>query len=120
MSRGVARRATFVDDDDRRAFLEIIGGLVELGALEVFAFCLMPNHYHLLAQTPSGELGRWMRHVNGDYVRRFNVRHRRVGHLWQGRYKAILVEEGKYLRECSRYIHRNPRVEADAPGGALS
>ena len=81
MSRGVARRTTFLDDDDRRSFLGIVSELVKVGALEVFAFCLMPNHYHLLARTPSGELARWMRHVNGDYVRRFNVRHRRVGHL---------------------------------------
>ena len=108
MSRGVARMPTFRDDEDRRSFLEIVGDLVGRGALEVHAFCLMPNHYHLLVGTPLGELSRWMRHVNGDYVRRFNVRHRRVGHLWQGRYKAILVEEGTYLMECSRYIHLNP------------
>jgi len=107
MSRGVARTSTFLGDDDRHSFLGIIGELVKLGALEVFAFCLMPNHYHLLTRTPTGELARWMRHINGDYVRRFNVRHRRVGHLWQGRYKAILVEQGEYLRECSRYIHLN-------------
>lgn len=99
---------TFVDDEDRGSFLEIVGGLVARGELEVHAFCLMPNHYHLLLRTPRGELGRWMRHVNGDYVRRFNGRHRRVGHLWQGRYKAILVEQGAYLLECSRYIHLNP------------
>ncbi len=76
--------------------------------LVVHAFCLMPNHYHLLCSTPRGELARWMRHVNGDYVRWFNHRYRRVGHLWQGRYKAILVENAAYMRECSRYIHLNP------------
>ena len=108
MSRGVARRRTFFYDEDRRVFLDSVGALVDDGVLEVYAFCLMPNHYHLLLQTPRGELARWMRHVNGDYVRRFNVHHGRVGHLWQGRYKAILVEEGDYLRECSRYIHLNP------------
>ncbi len=108
MSRGVARTRTFLDDEDRESFLEILGALVHCGALEVHAFCLMPNHNHLLLRTPHAELARWMRHVNGDYVRRFNVRHRRVGKLWQGRYKAILVEEGNYLRECSRYIHLNP------------
>jgi len=108
MSRGVARMRTFMDDDDRRSFLEILAKLVEADAVEVHAFCLMPNHYHILLRTPHGELGRWMRHVNGDYVRRFNVRHQRVGHLWQGRYKAILVQHGEYLQECSRYIHLNP------------
>jgi len=108
MSRGVARTATFLDDEDRRSFLEIVGGQVEMGTLQVFAFCVMPNHYHLLVSTPLGHLARWLRHVNGDHARRFNARHRRVGHLWQGRYKAILVEEGDYLHQCSRYIHLNP------------
>ncbi|MBI3097563.1 MAG: transposase [Planctomycetes bacterium] len=108
MARGVARMPTFLDDEDRRTFLRKLGRLVEAGALEVHAFCLMPNHFHLLVRTPRGELARWMRHVNGDYVRGFNYRHRRVGHLWQGRYKAILVEDGRYLKECSRYIHLNP------------
>jgi hypothetical protein len=98
----------FHDDDDREAFLERVGGLVGDGVLVVHAFCLMPNHYHLLCETPRGGLGRIVRHVNGDYATTFNTRHRRVGHLWQGRYKAILVEEGRYLLECSRYIHLNP------------
>jgi putative transposase len=84
MSRGVARMATFRDDTDRRLLLEIVGEIVAAGALEVFAFCLMPNHYHLLLRTPSAELGRWMRHIGGNYVQRFNIRHRRVGSLWLG------------------------------------
>lgn len=79
MSRGVARMPTFLGDDDRQRFLKILGGLVERGVLEVHAFCLMPNHYHLLLRTPQAGLARWMRHVNGDYVRGFNFRHRRVG-----------------------------------------
>lgn len=108
MARGVARLPTFLDDEDRRIFLRKLGRLVERGVLEVHAYCLMPNHYHLLLRTPQAGLARWMRHVNGDYVRTFNYRHRRVGHLWQGRYKAILVEEARYLKECSRYIHLNP------------
>ncbi|MFH2006035.1 MAG: transposase [bacterium] len=108
MSRGVARRRVFVDDVDRDAFLDGVGALTREGELVVSAFCLMPNHVHLLCRTPRGELGRWMRHINGDYARHFNSRHRRVGHLWQGRYKAILVEDGAYHLECSRYIHLNP------------
>ncbi|MBI3099912.1 MAG: transposase [Planctomycetes bacterium] len=108
MARGVARMPTFLDDEDRRAFLRKLGRLMDRGALEIHSFCLMPNHYHLLVRTPRGELARWMRHVNGEYVRGFNYRHRRVGHLWQGRYKAILVEDGRYLKECSRYIYLNP------------
>ena len=99
---------TFLDDEDRRAFLDIIERLVDRQVLQVFAFCLMPSHYHLLLSTPEGQLSRWMRHINGDYVRGFNARHRRVGHLWQGRYKALVVEDAGYLKECSRYIHLNP------------
>jgi len=108
MTRGVARRPTFLDDEDRRRFLGNVEKLVDRGTLRVFAFCLMPNHYHLLLSTPLGQLSRWMRHINGDYVRGFNLQHHRVGHLWQGRYKAIVVEDASYLKECSRYIHLNP------------
>jgi REP element-mobilizing transposase RayT len=108
MNRGVARMLTFLDDRDRRDFLDRIGRWVEDGRLVVHAFCLMPNHYHLLCSTPRPGLARIMRHINGDYVRGFNPRHRRVGHLWQGRYKAILVESGRHMLECSRYIHLNP------------
>ncbi len=108
MSRGVARAETFLDEDDRRLFLEILGDVVEKGALIVHAFCLMPNHYHILCETPYSELSRWMRAINGRYARNFNFRHKRVGYVWQGRYKAILVEDGKYFLECSRYIHLNP------------
>jgi putative transposase len=108
MARGVGRMATFRDDADRELFLDRVGLVVEEGGLVVHAFCLMPNHYHLLASTPRGELGRWMRQINGPYAQRFNRRYRRSGHLWQGRYKAILVDRGDYLLECSRYIHLNP------------
>ena len=108
MSRGVGRRRTFADDDDRVAFLDIVGRVISEGGWLIHAFCLMPNHYHLLCETPFGGLSRWMRQLNGDYAQRFNRRHRRVGHLWQGRYKAILVEDGSYFLECSRYIHLNP------------
>ena len=108
MGRGVARMRVFHDDADRETFLENIAPLVGQGCLVVYAYCLMPNHYHLLCMTPDGQLGRWMRDINGNYSRRFNRRHRRVGHLWQGRYRAIVVEEQTYLAECSRYIHLNP------------
>ena len=74
----------------------------------LFAFCLVPNHYHMLCETPGGDLGRMMRDLNGQYAQIFNRRHRRVDHLWQARYKAILVQEGEYFFECSRYIHLNP------------
>lgn len=108
MSRGVARMPVFLADVDRMDFLDRVGTLVEAGDIVIHAFCLMPNHYHLLCETPHGRLGKLMRHINGDYAREFNSRHHRVGHLWQGRYKAILVGDGDYMLECSRYIHLNP------------
>lgn len=108
MSRGVGRMRTFLDDDDREVFLDMVGRVVAEEGWIIDAFCLMPNHYHLLCETPNGDLSRWMRQLNGGYARRFNHKHRRVGHLWQGRYKAILVEDGDYFLECSRYIHLNP------------
>jgi hypothetical protein len=72
------------------------------------AFCLMDNHYHLLIETPSGNLPQIMRHINGAYTTYFNVKRARSGHLFQGRYKAILVEIDEYAKELSRYIHLNP------------
>lgn len=108
MARGVARMPTYIDDRDRGTFLDVLSKIVEAGSLDVHAYCLMPNHYHLLPATPRGELSRWMRHLNGEYAHAFNFRHKRVGHLWQGRYKAIVVQDAGYMKECSRYIHLNP------------
>lgn len=108
MARGGARQDVFRDDADRRRYLDGVAPFVDAGALVVLAYCLMPNHVHLLLRTPRAGLGRIMRHVNGDYATAFNGRHRRVGHLWQGRYKALLVGDAEYLVECARYIHLNP------------
>ncbi|MBL0701122.1 MAG: transposase [Desulfosarcina sp.] len=77
------------------------------GAL-VHVFCLMTNHYHILMETPSGNLSQIMQHINGAYTTYFNARHQRSGHLFQGRYKAILVDIDGYAKELSRYIHLNP------------
>jgi putative transposase len=108
LARGVARMDTFLDLEDRRVFLELLGSLAEKGSLIIHAFCLMLNHIHILVETPAGELGRWMQVLLGRYAQNFNKRHNRVGHLWQGRYKSILIEEGDYFLNCSRYIHLNP------------
>jgi len=108
MSRGVGGTTTFRDDDDRNRFLDGIGELIGIGVLIVHAFCLMTNHFHLLCETPIGKLGRWMHLLLSSYSRDFNRRHSRAGHLWQARYKAILVEPGGYFLDCSRYIHLNP------------
>ena len=74
----------------------------------VHVYCLMSNHYRLLLETPRGNLSQIMAHVNGAYTTYFNVKRQRAGHLFQGRYKAILVEHDEYAEELSRYIHLNP------------
>jgi len=108
MARGVGRSRVFDDDQDYAEFLRLTGGLVSDGALVAHSFCLMPTHPHLLVETPYAGLGRWMQQLLADYARYYNRRYGRSGHLFQARYKAILVEDGEYLLECSRYIHLNP------------
>ena len=107
-TRGNERKAIFRDALDRRKFLELIGRAVEQFDIRVHAYVLMDNHYHLLVETRRVGLNRALRYLNGVYTQSFNRRHRRVGHLFQGRYKAILVEKESYLLELSRYIHLNP------------
>ena len=108
MNRGRARQDVFADDTDHETFLETVGEAVERFGAEIHAYCLMPNHYHLLVRTPRGNLGRVMRHIDGLYTQRYNRRHGVDGPLFRGRYRAILVEADAYLLSVSRYIHRNP------------
>ena len=91
-SRGNERKAVFKSIRDREKFLEYLESAVEKYQALIHAYCLMNNHYHLLLETPSGNLPRIMRHINGAYTTYFNVKRDRSGHLFQGRYKAILVE----------------------------
>jgi REP element-mobilizing transposase RayT len=107
-SRGNARGQIFLDDTDREIFLDVLGSVVERFGWRIHAYCLMGNHYHLLAQTPQPNLSRGMQWLNGVYTQRFNRRHERVGHVFQGRFKAILVERDSYLLELARYIVLNP------------
>src|SRR5918995_620648 len=107
-SRGNERKAIFRDDHDREKFLALLGRSAEEFYLRVHGYVLMDNHYHLLLETERGGLNRALRYLNGVYTQYFNRRHNRVGHLFQGRYKAILVEKESYLLELSRYIHLNP------------
>jgi REP-associated tyrosine transposase len=110
-ARGNGRAAVFEDDRDRRKFLGILERTAESRELHVHAYCLMGNHYHLLVETPRGNLSDAMRHLNGLYGQWFSKVHDRPGHVWGGRFKARLVEENRYLLAASRYIVRNP-VEA--------
>jgi len=111
MNRGRVRQPTFVDDADNLAFLDTLAEAHRLWGIEVFAYSLMGNHYHLCLRTPKGNLSRVMRHVDGIYTQRFNRRHRRDGTLFRGRYKAILIDADDYLAAVVRYIHLNA-VEA--------
>ncbi len=108
VARGNARECVVRDDEDRAAFLEIVARVVDRYALVLYAYCLMDNHYHLAVETPLANLPRAMRQLNGLYATRFNRRHNRVGHVFQARYRAILVERETYLLNVCRYIVRNP------------
>jgi len=108
MGRTIGGTKAFPEDEYRERFLRFLGRRVESGDLIVHAFCLLPTQYHLLLETPRGELSRWMQGILGGFDQWFNVRNGRAVHLWQGRYKAILVERGPSLLECSRYIHLHP------------
>ena len=113
MNRGAQRRAIVEGDADRACFEDVLGATSERFRVEVHAWCLMANHYHLMVRTPEGNLGRAMRHLNGVYTQHFNRRHGRDGALFRGRYKAVLVEAQAYWTHLSRYVHRNP-LEAGA------
>jgi len=107
-SRGNERKNVFKSRRDREKFFEYLESATQRYDAVIHAFCLMDNHYHLLIETPSGNLPQIMRHINGAYTTYFNVKRARSGHLFQGRYKAILVEIDEYAKELSRYIHLNP------------
>ncbi len=107
-SRGNEQKDIFKSQKDREKFLEYLESATDRYRAVIHAYCLMSNHYHLLLETPGGNLSRIMRHINGAYTTYFNVKRKRAGHLLQGRYKAILVEFDEYAMELSRYIHLNP------------
>ena len=107
-SRGNERKNIFKSKRDREKFFEYLGSATQRYDAVIHVFCLMDNHFHLLIETPSGNLPQIMRHINGAYTTYFNVKRARSGHLFQGRYKAILVEIDEYAKELSRYIHLNP------------
>lgn len=98
----------FADEQDQQAFLEVFGlALARMDAVAL-AFYLMGNHYHVVLQTRRADLSALMRQVNGVYTQRFNRRHGRMGHVFQGRFKAILVDREACLLELCRYVELNP------------
>jgi REP element-mobilizing transposase RayT len=108
MVRGLERRVIFRDDPDRADFVARVARLAEEGAWTVYAWALLPNHAHLLVWTGQRPLPRAMRSLLTGYAGAFNRRHRRVGHLFQNRYKSIVVEEEPYLLELVCCLHVNP------------
>lgn len=108
ISRGNAHQDIYRDDQDRQNFLDWIADAVKTYNLIIHAYCLMDNHYHLLMETPEGNLAKAMRDINGNYTQWFNIKNQSAGHLFQGRYKAFVIEKETYLLEVARYIVLNP------------
>lgn len=107
MNRGTSRLPTFFSEDNKRLFLHVLSDAVAVWDLRIHAFCLMNNHYHLLLETPLGNLSRAMRHIDGVYTQRINKITGRDGALFRGRFKSILVQKETYFLVLLRYIHMN-------------
>ena len=107
-TRGNRREPIFENDSDRATLMRILGDAMLRFDARLLAFCLMGNHYHLVLCTQRANLSQVMRHVNGVYTQSFNRRHTKVGHVFQGRFKAILVDRDAYLLEVCRYVDLNP------------
>ena len=114
MNRGRGRKVIFPGEAFFNDYLKGLDEAHRRFGIEVHAYCLMNNHYHLLVKTPRGNLGRAMRHIDGLYVQRYNRRKKTDGSLFRGRYKAVVVDASCYLLQASRYIHRNP-IETKTP-----
>src|SRR5208283_4985061 len=110
INRGDRREDIFRDDADRTRFLEALGEARAKAGWHVLAYCLMPNHFHLVVETPQGNLVAGMKWFLGVYPKRFNIRHKECGHLFAGRYKSLVVEGSGdgYLRTACDYVHLHP------------
>jgi putative transposase len=107
-SRGVARTAISRDDDDRRHFLVLLARAVSLEGWDCHAFCLMPNHYHLVVHTTVASLSRGLHRLNGELATAFNERHERWGHLFGDRFAAYVIEDDQHLYNACEYVLNNP------------
>lgn len=107
-ARGNARQAIFIDDNDRSSFIRLLGDVRERFDCETHAYCLMDNHIHLLVRDVPGQLSRALRHLNGVHAQRFNRRHGRVGHVFEGRFANSLLGDDGYLANAFVYVHQNP------------
>lgn len=107
-SRGNERKKIYSTDRDKEKFLTYLESAHKRFKIIIHAYCLMPNHYHLLLETPIANLSRCMQFINSSYTTYYNIKRKRTGHLFQGRYKAILIDKDSYMEVLSRYIHLNP------------
>jgi len=107
-SRGNERKKIYLDESDRVKFLEILREYHDRYGILIHSYVLMDNHYHLILETPAGNLLKVMHGINGGYTGYFNRKYKRAGHLFQGRYKGIIVDKENYLVQLSRYVHLNP------------
>ncbi len=107
-ARGNARNKIFSSDKDREYFLDLLGFVVERFHWLCHAYCLMDNHYHLIIETPEGNLSKGMRQLNGIYTQKYDWKYKKPGHVFQGRYKAVIVDNESYLLELCRYVVLNP------------
>lgn len=117
MARGNRKTCIFDDDDDRRRFLALLAETTERFGIRCYAYCLMYNHYHVVLDTPRGNLSAVMRHINGVYTQASNRRHQRTGHVFEGRFRSIVIDRESYLRRVTRYVVLNPvrgRLVSDA------
>ena len=117
--RGNERRSIFADDKDLAVFLERLALSLEIYDVNLLAYVCMPNHFHLVVKTPRGNLSEFMRHFNISYTTVYNHRHHRSGYLYQGRYKAFLIDADNYLLAVTRYVHLNPVRTKEAQGGSI-
>lgn len=107
-ARGNERKKIYLSKSDYEKFLKYLGDTKKKYNIVIHCYVLMSNHYHLIIETPEANLSRAMHYINGSYTTYFNIKRKRSGHLFQGRFKSILVDKDNYLLELSRYIHLNP------------
>ena len=109
MNRGVNRNRIFFNNENREKFLDLLNDITKVYGIEIHAFCLMDNHYHLIVHTSHGNISQAVRHLNSKFAQYINLTLKRDGPLFRGRFKAILISADDYLVRLSRYIHLNPR-----------
>ena len=122
MCRGNQGKSIFITDEDATLFIKTLGEVCIRDDVIIHAWCLMSNHYHILLETPSGNLVDTMKWLQGTFTQRYNARHQLWGHLFQGRYKAKIIDdtEPEYFRRVSEYIHLNPAAAKLVPSGKLA